>query len=44
MPVVVIAQGNHYDKIIIQEIKSRSGRIIGGITRAIRKFENRPCD
>jgi glucosamine--fructose-6-phosphate aminotransferase (isomerizing) len=36
MPVVVIATNNgHYDKIVsnIQEIKSRSGRIIGIVTK-----------
>jgi glucosamine--fructose-6-phosphate aminotransferase (isomerizing) len=43
MPVVVIApRQGHYDKIVsnIQEIKSRSGRIIAVVTRAILKFEN----
>jgi glucosamine--fructose-6-phosphate aminotransferase (isomerizing) len=35
MPVVVIVSKGHYDKIVsnIQEIKSRSGRIIAVVTK-----------
>jgi glucosamine--fructose-6-phosphate aminotransferase (isomerizing) len=42
-PVIVIApKQGHYDKIVsnIQEIKSRSGRIIAVVTKGIRKLEN----
>jgi glucosamine--fructose-6-phosphate aminotransferase (isomerizing) len=34
MPVVVVLEQGHYDKIVsIQEIKSRSGRIIAVVTK-----------
>jgi glucosamine--fructose-6-phosphate aminotransferase (isomerizing) len=47
MPVVIAPKQGHYDKIVsnIQEIKSRSGKIIAVVTKGTHKYVvSRLCD